>query len=279
MRVARFKSELTWPEARTVGFVPTMGAFHEGHLSLMRAAKADCGFVVASLFVNPTQFGPSEDFHRYPRDEERDFALAREAGVDVMFAPSVEEVYPRKTTVVHVSRVTERWEGAHRPGHFDGVATVVAKLFNMVRPHFAYFGLKDFQQCAVLRRMVEDLDIPVALKLLPTIREPDGLPMSSRNVYLDATSRLRAPMLYEALRNCARRIRAHPADGTIAATATHQAISGLEEAGFKVDYLSLVDAQSLDPLEVPAPDSRVIVAASIGGVRLIDNCPVFEGIA
>src|SRR5579885_3358299 len=157
-----------------VGFVPTMGAFHAGHLALMQDARKDCETLVVSLFVNPTQFGPNEDFTKYPRDEAKDASLAESSGVDILFAPDVQEMYRGDQTVVSVPGVSERWEGAHRPGHFDGVATVVCKLFHIVGPDFAVFGLKDLQQCAVIRKMVEDLDMPIRLRLLPTIRESDG---------------------------------------------------------------------------------------------------------
>ncbi len=202
MKIIRSLTELQFSAPR-VGFVPTMGALHEGHLSLMRQAKAECGFCVASIFVNPTQFGPNEDFNKYPRDEARDFELAESAGVDAVFCPTVEEVYSGSCTTVRVSGVADRWEGPLRPGHFEGVATVVHKLFGMVRPQVAYFGLKDFQQCRVIAKMVSDLYLPVELVFCETIREPDGLAMSSRNRYLSPEERVIAPKIYEVLRGVA----------------------------------------------------------------------------
>ena len=187
-----------------VAFVPTMGALHEGHLELVRRGRRQGGTVVVSVFVNPTQFGPGEDFTRYPRDLNRDAALAADAGADVVYAPSVETMYPRGAmTRVVVPEVTDRYEGAHRPGHFEGVATVVLKLFEQVRPDLALFGRKDLQQCVVVRRMVEDLDVPVRLEFVPTFREPDGLAMSSRNVHLSPEERTLAPRLHAVLTEAA----------------------------------------------------------------------------
>jgi pantoate--beta-alanine ligase len=210
LKVARTVAEMRALRAGTthVGFVPTMGALHEGHVALMRHARAETSFVVMSLFVNPTQFGPNEDLSRYPRQEARDCELAAAAGVDVAFIPSPDEVY-RSTapTMIHVPSVSERWEGAARPGHFDGVATVVAKLFNMVAPDVAYFGRKDLQQCAVVAKLVADLDFSITLRFVETIREPDGLALSSRNAYLSPSARQRAPLLSGTLIAAAQRIR------------------------------------------------------------------------
>ncbi len=271
MKIVRDPAGLVFPD-RPVGFVPTMGAFHEGHLELMRTSVRENACTVVSLFVNPTQFAPHEDLDKYPRDESRDAELAHSVGVDVLFAPSVTTVYPRKTTEVRVSGVSERFEGALRPTHFAGVATVVLKLFNMVRPERAYFGLKDLQQCAVVRRMVEDLDVPVELRFLETVREPDGLAMSSRNVYLSPNERAQAPKLYEHLSGLARVLRANP-DASVAKLA-EGAAAQLSELGFDVQYLQLVDPQTMEPSAIFHPGCRWIVAARLGNIRLIDNVPV-----
>ncbi|MCA1997649.1 MAG: pantoate--beta-alanine ligase [Armatimonadetes bacterium] len=267
MNVLRHPSEWTKPVGTTVGFVPTMGALHEGHLSLMRKARAECGHVIVSIFVNPTQFGPHEDFQRYPRNEQRDLELCREVGVDTVFAPDVETMYPRRTTVVAVRGVTERWEGAFRPGHFDGVTTVVTKLFHIVQPDRAYFGLKDLQQCAVIRRMVEDLNFPVKLRFCETVREPDGLAMSSRNQYLSPEERQRAALLYRRLTEC----RDEAASGGSLAASLDRARMALESDGFAVDYVAWVDPVSMEPIDRLQPGSRLIAAVRLGSVRLIDN--------
>ncbi len=238
----------------------------------MRAAKSECGSVAVSLFVNPTQFGPKEDFDRYPRDEARDFSLAESIGVDVLFVPTIEEMYPRNTTAVRVSGVSELWEGQSRPGHFEGVATVVCKLFQIIRPDIAYFGLKDFQQCAVVRRMAEDLAMPIELRFVDTVREPDGLAMSSRNARLDSESRAKAPMLYLSLQDAAAAIRANPVSQSTVRGALEDSEKRLSAAGFEVDYFALVDAETLNPIWKCDRESRLIAAARIGDVRLIDNC-------
>jgi pantoate--beta-alanine ligase len=254
---------------RTIGLVPTMGAFHLGHLSLMRAARAGCDAVVVSLFVNPTQFGDPRDLATYPRDEERDAALAAAEGVELLFAPPPAELYPDGfATTVHVAGLTEPLEGAHRPGHFDGVATVVVKLLNLVRPHVAYFGRKDAQQALVIRRAVEDLDLPVAIELRPTVREPDGLAMSSRNALLSPADRIRALSLYGALHA----VEAAARDGQAPADALAAGRAELAAANLEPDYLEAVAADSLRPIEdFGAQDVLVLVAARLGGVRLIDN--------
>ena len=250
------------------GFVPTMGAFHEGHLDLMRAARKECEEVVVSLFVNPTQFGPAEDFNRYPRDLERDAAMAEKVGVDLLFAPSPDEIYPRKTTSINVHEVSDRWEGASRPGHFSGVATVVCKLFNIVNPNRAYFGWKDIQQCLVIKRMVEDLNFSLELSFQETTREPDGLAMSSRNAYLSSDNRAVAPQIYSAL--CALRTSAN--EGILK---INQAIelekSRLSALGFEIDYLTIVDLDTLAPVDSWRSNLVAIVAAKLGNTRLIDN--------
>ncbi|HSK50636.1 MAG TPA: pantoate--beta-alanine ligase [Solirubrobacterales bacterium] len=260
-------------ESRTIGLVPTMGYLHAGHLSLLAAARAECDVVVMSLFVNPAQFGPGEDLDRYPRDEERDLLLAGEAGVDFVYAPAVAEVYPEgfSTQVEVGGNLTEVLDGdpARRgPDHFRGVTTVVAKLFNTVGPDVAYFGQKDAQQAAVIRRMVRDLDFPLRVEVLPTVREADGLAMSSRNAYLDAADRDRAPALARALEALAARAAAgEPLSAALAAARGELAAAGIEP-----EYLEARDAENLEP--VTALDGRpvlVAIAAKVGGARLIDN--------
>ena len=259
-------------DGRTIGLVPTMGCLHEGHLSLLRAARAACGVVVMSLFVNPTQFGPDEDLEHYPRDEERDLRLAAEAGVDFVYAPPVEEVYPEGfATAIEVDgSLTEVLDGdpARRgPDHFRGVATVVAKLLNSVSPDIAYFGQKDAQQAAVIRRMVRDLDFPVQIEIMPTVREADGLAMSSRNAYLDEDARERAVALSRALQAVERGAR----EESLAA-GLDAARRELASAGIEPEYLEARDAERLQP--VAALNGRpvlVAVAARVGGARLIDN--------
>jgi pantoate--beta-alanine ligase len=259
-------------EGRTIGLVPTMGYLHEGHLSLLRAAREQCDVVVMSLFVNPTQFGEGEDLDRYPRDEERDARLAAEAGVDYVYAPPVEDVYPDGfATAVEVSgELTEVLDGdpARRgPGHFRGVATVVAKLFNTVQPAVAYFGQKDAQQLAVIRRMVRDLDMPVRVEGMPTVREDDGLAMSSRNAYLDSGERVRAAVLSRALRAADARAREESLPAAIAA-----ARDELEAEGIEPEYLEARDPDDLSPVaELNGRPVLLAVAARVGGARLIDN--------
>jgi pantoate--beta-alanine ligase len=277
MRTVRIKSELRQAlsaarsEGRTIGLVPTMGYLHEGHLSLLRAARAECDLIVMSLFVNPTQFGPGEDLDRYPRDEERDESLAEQVGVDLIYAPEDEEIYPEGyATYVEVEGLSEVLDGdpARRgPGHFRGVATVVAKLFNTVQPDIAYFGQKDAQQAIVIRRMVRDLDFPLRIEVLPTVREPDGLAMSSRNAYLDAEDRRRATALSRALRTARDAARKNPLSEALA-EARHE----LEAAGITPEYLEARDAVDLSPVEeLNSRPVLVAVAARVGSARLIDN--------
>lgn len=250
-----------------------MGAFHEGHLALMRKARQLGDIVVVSLFVNPTQFGPNEDFERYPRDEARDFDLAESAGVDVMFCPTVDEMYPSKATAIHVEGVSRLWEGEARPGHFDGVATVVAKLFNIVRPDIAIFGLKDFQQCAVVAELVKDLKYPIAIVLVDTVREADGLARSSRNTYLTQEQRTVAPLLYNTLKELSASL--STAEGASSQEdSLERAKRNLDSAGFVVEYLAVVDAISLEPVLSAKTGDRIIVAARLGATRLIDNLAV-----
>jgi len=260
-------------EDRTVGFVPTMGYLHDGHASLMREARAETHLVVASIFVNPLQFGPGEDLEAYPRDLERDTALAEAAGVDVLFVPDGAEMYPTPVlTTVSVAGVSEPLEGASRPTHFAGVATVVAKLFAIVGPCRAYFGAKDFQQVAVVRRMARDLSFPVEVVACPTLREHDGLAMSSRNVYLTPAEREAAPVIYTALRAGAAAIGAGERDPA----AVRGLMSGIIEAEplAGLDYAEVVDADSFlvpDPL---AGNLRLLAAVRFGRARLIDNVGV-----
>lgn len=254
--------------AGTTAFVPTMGALHDGHLELVRQAKSQADRVVVSVFVNPTQFGPNEDFTRYPRNLERDSELAGEAGADLVYAPSVETMYLEgESTRVQVSGVTDLYEGAHRPGHFDGVATVVLKLFNQVRPDVALFGRKDLQQCAVIAQMVRDLAVPVRLSFVPTVRETDGLAMSSRNVYLSPEERAAAPTLYASLRRAAERMHG----GLSSAEALTEAKAAVSSVGFVVDYLDLIDANGFTPSTRAETGHAIVVAARLGKTRLIDN--------
>lgn len=257
-----------------VGFVPTMGFLHTGHLSLIDVAReAGATFVVVSIFVNPRQFGPNEDFDRYPRDEERDRALLEEAGVDLLFLPSVDVMYPKgATTSVHVSGVAGPLEGVRRPGHFDGVATVVAKLFHIVQPDLAAFGRKDAQQCAVIERMVRDLDMPVRLVFGETTREHDSLAMSSRNSYLSTDERERAPVLHRALRAGEEAITHGIHEVAGIEKLMHRVVA--EEGGVEVDYLVVVDPETFEP---PADFDREVLLAGavrIGRTRLIDNIRV-----
>jgi len=254
---------------RTIGLVPTMGAFHDGHVSLMEQARAQTDVVVVSLFVNPTQFGPSEDLTAYPRDEARDAAIAQEAGVDVLFAPSVEEVYPDGfQTTVTVGALAEPLEGAQRPGHFDGVATVVTKLLNMVGPDVAFFGQKDAQQALIVRRVVRDLDIPVRIEVCPTVREPDGLAMSSRNAYLAPPERERAIALRRALDAAEQAVAAGERDAAAVASAAQAAMAPYE---VEPEYLALVSSDTLQPVDRIDGEILVALAARVGRARLIDN--------
>ena len=281
MNVARTKAELREAlsplrGAATIGLVPTMGSLHEGHLSLLRAARERCDVVVMSLFVNPTQFGPTEDLGAYPRDEERDLALADELGIDLVYAPGVDEVYPDGfATMVEVGgKLTEVLDGdrARRGSeHFRGVTTVVAKLFNSVRPDIAFFGAKDAQQAVVIRRMARDLDFDVEIAVLPTVREPDGLALSSRNAYLGAHERERATAISRALR--AAEEAAAPGTPTEAALAAARA--ELEAAGIEPEYLEARDAETLAPVHsFNGRPVLVAVAARVGKARLIDNAVI-----
>ncbi len=255
---------------QSIGLVPTMGAFHEGHLSLIRRAREDSDVVVVSLFVNPTQFNDSSDLDAYPRDEARDAALAAEIGADYLFAPSPLEVYPNGfVTTVSVAGLTETLEGVHRGrGHFAGVTTVVAKLFNMVAPDVAYFGQKDAQQVIVIERMVRDLDLALRIEVCPTVREPDGLAMSSRNVHLSPADRARAAALSRALDAISQAIEAGERDP---AAAIARGRAELEPVQIEPEYLELVSAQTLEPVSRIDGNVLAVIAARVGGTRLIDN--------
>ncbi len=256
---------------RQIGLVPTMGYLHEGHLSLIRRAKQECDVVVMSLFVNPLQFGANEDFDRYPRDLARDQVLAQQAGADILFHPTVEEMYPRPpsmTVRVH-ENLAGQLCGRFRPGHFDGVATVVTKLFHIVEPHRAYFGQKDAQQLAIIQQLVEDLNFPIQVVGCPTVRESDGLAMSSRNVYLTREERELAPRLYEALRFGEMLIRGGEKH---AATVVEQVRRKLAQTPqFRIDYVDLLRYPQLEPVETIEGTVILAVAAWLGQTRLIDN--------
>lgn len=278
MRIVETKRELRAAlagprrEERTIGLVPTMGYLHDGHVALLEAARRDCDVVVMSLFVNPAQFGPGEDLSRYPRDRDRDAAIASAAGVDLLYAPAVDEIYPEGfATAVEVDGLTEVLCGdpAQRgPEHFRGVTTVVAKLFNAVGPDLAYFGQKDAQQAVVIRRMAADLDFPVEIVVVPTVRELDGLAMSSRNAYLSPADRERAPALHRALEAAAAAAGpGAPADAALAA-----AREELAGAGIEPEYLEARDAADLSPIEsFNGRRALIAVAAQVGDARLIDN--------
>jgi pantoate--beta-alanine ligase len=256
--------------AEPVGFVPMMGYLHEGHLSLVRGARAESHSVVVSIFVNPTQFGPREDFAGYPCDTERDLALLAEEAADVVFMPLAAEMYPERFGVyVDGGKVTERLEGACRPGHFRGVTTVVAKLFNIVRPTRAYFGQKDAQQAVVIKKMVADLNMDLEVVTLPTVREPDGLAMSSRNTYLNPAERRAASVIYQALR-LAQRLWL---EGEKDAGRLRREMMALiqREPLASIDYISVADAGTLDELDEVKPPALVSLAVRIGRTRLIDN--------
>ena len=258
---------------RTIGLVPTMGALHDGHLSLVRRAKQECGVTVVSVFVNPAQFGPGEDYLNYPRDPERDTELLRSEGADFLFEPPVEEIYPPGfQSYITVEEVAEPLEGKFRPGHFRGVATVVAKLLNAVRPDRAYFGQKDAQQCVVIRRMVRDQHIPVEIVVCPTVREPDGLAMSSRNAYLDPEERKSATVLYRALCRARDLMERGERD---AKTIEHEMRALIEaEPCARIDYAAVVDAETLQSVENVDRNSLAALAVWIGRARLIDNMRV-----
>jgi pantoate--beta-alanine ligase len=256
-----------------VGFVPTMGYLHEGHLVLVRQARAENASVVVSIFVNPTQFGPREDFKEYPRDPQRDLALLGKEGVDVVFMPSVDEVYPPGfNSWVEVGKIAQRLEGASRPGHFRGVATVVARLFNIVQPDRAYFGQKDAQQLLVVKNMVAELDMKLEVIGVPTVREPDGLAMSSRNTYLNPEERKAALVLYQSLILAQRLYSEGEKDAKLIRRQMRELIQKQPLA--EIDYISIADAETLDELDEVRPPALVSLAVKIGKTRLIDNVVV-----
>lgn len=260
-------------EGVTIGFVPTMGALHDGHRALIRAARLQCDALVVSIFVNPTQFSPTEDLSKYPRPIAKDRALCRAEGVDVCFEPTVKAMYPEGfETVVTVPGIARRWEGEIRPHHFAGVATVVAKLFGMVRPDVAVFGQKDFQQAALVRRMIEDLSLGVELIVHPTVREQDGLAMSSRNVYLSETDRTLAPILYKSLEAGAAAIKGGITAGRKIQSVMTQVLR--RESAAAVDYLAVCDPVTLAPLNSISDRTLLLGAIRVGNVRLIDNVVV-----
>ena len=257
-------------DGKTIGLVPTMGALHAGHASLIRAAASECGAMAVSIFVNPTQFGPNEDFARYPRTFEADCALAGAAGASVVFSPSVEELYPASaTTFVEVSALSDRLDGKSRPGHFRGVATVVAKLLIAAEPDLAYFGQKDAAQVAVLRRMVTDLRLAAEIVVCPIVRETDGLTLSSRNVYLSAEERKQALVLSRVVWLVEAMAAGGERRAGVLIEAARRAFAS--EPGVRVDYVELVDWATLEPAEMAVPGSLFAVAAWVGATRLIDN--------
>lgn len=260
------------PTLGRTGFVPTMGALHAGHLALVDAAKQVGLAPTASVFVNPTQFGPKEDLSRYPRDEAGDIAKLKEAGCKLVWMPDVATMYPASNaTTISVAGPSQQWEGSQRLGHFNGVATVVAKLFGQMRPHAAFFGEKDWQQLQVVRRMVTDLCMPVQIIPVPIVRETDGLAMSSRNTYLSALERARAPKLYTALTKAAKAIRA----GQEPASVLHTTRQELAKAGMIPDYVALVKADTMEAIaQLGAEPARLIAAARLGQVRLLDNLAI-----
>jgi pantoate--beta-alanine ligase len=273
MIIARTQNELAAARATlgATGFIPTMGALHEGHLALVEAAKQARLPPVASIFVNPTQFGPKEDFARYPRDEAGDLAKLEAAGCALVWMPGVDEMYPPGgATTIHIGGPSQHWEGTQRPGHFNGVATVVAKLFGQVRPEAAFFGEKDWQQVQVVRRMVMDLCLPVRIVPVPTMREADGLAMSSRNRYLNAEERKAAPKFHAALKHAVQHLQA----GKEPAATLHNARHELAAAGMVPDYVALVHAETLEPLAALQPPARLLAAVRLGHVRLLDNLAV-----
>jgi len=275
VQIVRSSEELARARSQIDGklaLVPTMGALHAGHMALVDEAKRRAEKIAATIFVNPAQFAPGEDFARYPRREAEDARMLDQGGCDLLWMPSAADIYPEGfSTSVHVAGVSDRWEGEARPGHFDGVATVVAKLLISVRPDVALFGEKDFQQLAVIRRMVADLNIPTEIAAVPTVREEDGLALSSRNAYLTEDERGRAAALPRALEYA----RAAILDGTPVRLALDTGRKSLVQAGFsRIDYFALVESATLEPLEAPAGDMRLIAAAVIGPTRLIDNLPL-----
>ncbi len=263
-------------EGRKIGFVPTMGALHIGHVSLVEAAAKDCDFIVVSIFVNPTQFGPGEDFESYPRPIEADLEICRNAGVDVVFAPTPKEMYPAENiTWVTVEKLTESLCGRGRPGHFRGVTTVCTKLFNIVCPDAAYFGQKDAQQAIVIKRMVADLNMPLEIIICPTVREPQGLAISSRNQYLSEQQKKDAAVIYKSLQQCRRMIDSGVVDAGEIIAAMRQTLQ--QVPAIEIEYVSIVDAQTLESVQKIAGKVLTAVAVKLGPARLIDNILVDAG--
>ena len=257
-------------EGRRIGLAPTMGALHEGHLSLVRACRAECDWTVVSIFVNPTQFGPGEDLDRYPRMLEADVAKLAACGTNLVFAPSDDQVYrPGHDTWVDVVELSRRWEGECRPSHFRGVTTVVLKLLNMVGPDVACFGQKDYQQAALIRRMVADLDVPVEIRVYPTIREPDGLAMSSRNAYLSPDARRRAVVLWESLCLARDLVASGERDADVVGARMRETVASAGDA--RIDYIALADPDTLEPVARIAGPTLAALAVTIEKTRLIDN--------
>jgi pantoate--beta-alanine ligase len=257
-------------DRKRIGLVPTMGALHEGHLSLVRTARAQCDVVAVSLFVNPTQFGPTEDLSKYPRQFERDRRLLENEGVEILFAPAVEEMYPQgQATWVVVEGLSEKLDGRSRPGHFRGVTTVVAKLFHILTPDTAYFGQKDAAQLAVIRRMVRELNFGVEIVACPIVREADGLAMSSRNAYLSPEERNRALVLHDALRRVEQEFGGGERDARALISSAKEILA--REPQIRLDYYEIVDPDTLDPVERISHPALVAVAAYVGTTRLIDN--------
>jgi pantoate--beta-alanine ligase len=256
-------------EGKRIGLVPTMGALHDGHLSLVDAAQRECSFIVATIFVNPTQFGPGEDYDCYPRNLEQDLSLLRSRGVDSVFAPARGEMYRAgHATSVLVDGLTARWEGAIRPGHFQGVATIVLKLFHAATPDVAYFGQKDYQQLLVIRRMTADLDLPIEVRMCPIVRDPDGLAKSSRNAYLSADERRRGLSLSQSLAHAAHLFAKGERDAGRIVAAMRDILAA---APVELDYAAIVDPQTLEPIDEAQPASVALLAARVGQTRLIDN--------
>ena len=255
---------------KRIGVVPTMGALHAGHASLIRAAAAQNDVVIVTVFVNPKQFGPHEDFRRYPRTLGADVKLSKAAGAGIIFAPGVAQIYPKGfQTMVRVGPLAERWEGSSRPGHFDGVATVVAVLFELTRPTDAYFGQKDYQQSLVIEQMIRDLHLPIRFRRMATVREADGLAMSSRNAYLSAAERRAAALIPHAMEDAAHRIKRGERDAAALTDGVRRTLS--EAPGARIDYVALVDAKTLEPVWRLRGRVALLVAVWIGRTRLIDN--------
>ncbi len=256
---------------KKIGLVPTMGALHEGHLSLVRASKAECDSTVATIFVNPSQFGPNEDFAKYPRTLENDLKLLAEVGTDLVFAPAPEEVYrPGHSTWIEAPATAAPLEGVCRPDHFRGVATVVLKLLNMVQPDAAFFGQKDYQQALVIRRMVDDLNVPTAIRVCPIVREADGLAMSSRNRYLSPAARQRALVLWKSLQLATQLADAGERNADVIAARMREVIETAEDA--RIDYIAIADPKTLEPVETITGPTLAALAVKIENTRLIDNC-------